>query len=394
MEESNDMLRVKMLEIRNCEDKWGYFPTIFCPSFGTIIISGQTGEDQIPPEIAHEKKYSEKENQVVRCEDFLSRQDYPYGESWMIISRDSGANWTNYGMPPIYAKTVLKDKTWLGFEFNTYRKVNKNDMSSAETVIARAWTSCDNGEIWRGPLYIPFFSPKLDGSSSNHSIALHRSIIECPDSSLLVTAYGKLKNDKKYRTMVYRSIDRGKSFTYYATVGLDQNETSPEGFDEPVISILPNGDLICIMRTGGYSPLFKSYSSDYGATWSKPEYIGQSGVSPDLKVLSNGILACSFGRPDVSVMFTSDGNGSYWPEKSLVWRNANKKEGLVIGNDYWSYDVIGTCGYTGLAEIAAGKVMLVFSAPKDPSDQSIDNPWELEKRKKMTIWMITYEVKI
>ena len=81
---------------------------------------------------------------------------------------------------------------------------------------------------------------------------------------------------------------------------------------------LPNGDILCVMRTGSYSPLWQARSRDGGRTWDAPEPMGWPGAKPQLQVLPNGVLACasgrgSYGHPQVThVMISIDGTGNHW----------------------------------------------------------------------------------
>jgi hypothetical protein len=90
------------------------------------------------------------------------------------------------------------------------------------------------------------------------------------------------------------------------------------GFCEPDLEVLANGDILCMMRTGSDTPMYQSRSTDAGRTWSKPVCIGWPGVKPHLRLLSNGVLACSAGRgiyghPQVTyAMFSIDGTGEEW----------------------------------------------------------------------------------
>ena len=92
---------------------------------------------------------------------------------------------------------------------------------------------------------------------------------------------------------VIRSSDRGQTWRFVEhfhpddhkpVYGLADREVD-EGFDEPDVIQLDNGDILCMMRTGSYSPMFQSRSTDGGATWSAPESTGWQGVKPRLQKL-------------------------------------------------------------------------------------------------------------
>ena len=81
-----------------------------------------------------------------------------------------------------------------------------------------------------------------------------------PDGSLLATFYGWFEGDEspvpgqkdsfRYRTWLMRSDDRGRHWDYHATVAYDP-QIGTEGYCEPVMRRLPDGSLICLLRTGG-----------------------------------------------------------------------------------------------------------------------------------------------
>jgi hypothetical protein len=72
------------------------------------------------------------------------------------------------------------------------------------------------------------------------------------------------------------------------------------------------------MRTGSYSPMFQTRSTDGGHTWSVPTMTGWQAVKPRLQVLPNGVVACASGRgayghPQVThVMLSLDGTAQHW----------------------------------------------------------------------------------
>jgi hypothetical protein len=93
-----------------------------------------------------------------------------------------------------------------------------------------------------------------------------------------------------------------------------------EGFREADLVAAPNGDLICVMRSGGRNggtttlfptPLYCSRSSDWGKSWTPPAQIADRGVCPNLVTLQNGIIVCTYSRPGNWLIF-SDDNGRTW----------------------------------------------------------------------------------
>ncbi|MCW5854336.1 MAG: hypothetical protein KIT87_29980, partial [Anaerolineae bacterium] len=105
------------------------------------------------------------------------------------------------------------------------------------------------------------------------------------------------------------------------------------------------------LNTGDVIDVFYRRSTDNGATWSAPQDLGVYSVDPELCLMHNGVLACSFGRPTVNVMFSLDGCGREWTAPTTVF----------TGNS--------TC-YTGLREVAPGRLLLVYDS------NSEGRPWD------------------
>jgi photosystem II stability/assembly factor-like uncharacterized protein len=86
------------------------------------------------------------------------------------------------------------------------------------------------------------------------------------------------------------------------------------------------------------------FSHDAGKTWSKPIRLEVGKVLPDLCLMSNGILACSYGRPASCLMFSLDG-GKTWASHHVI------------------SDKVGF-NYTSIREISPGKLLYIHDAPK------------------------------
>jgi len=167
----------------------------------------------------------------------------------------------------------------------------------------------------------------------------HRSLIEMPDGSLLATIYGTQEGQKKYTSALIRTDDGGRNWRFLSVIAQSE-EVGDEGFCEPVIARLANGDLLCAMRVGG--PLYVCRSTDEGRTWDQPVAVADHGVCPDLLLMRNGVLALSFGRPNVDLLFSPDGDGREWTAPLTLYR----------GNG---------CSYTSLREAENGELMVFFS---------------------------------
>ena len=125
-----------------------------------------------------------------------------------------------------------------------------------------------------------------------------------------------------------------------------------QGCEEASLVRLADGRLLSIFshqEPGG--SCLQSWSSDEGGTWTRPVPAGVGSVLPKLLLLSNGVLACSYGRPGVHLMFSLDGTGREWTHHTEV-----PLEGRA-----------STC-YTDMLEMEPGEILLVF-------DTSYTNSW-------------------
>lgn len=211
-------------------------------------------------------------------------------------------------------------------------------------------------------LDIPGASSTVTGGGSViDGFLFHHGILRLPNGDLIGSMYGNYEGDvllcdgyppelnqRKYRTIVVFSTDRGRTWGAPVLVaydkmlgrgipddhpilerGLPSERVKPtamvpaitqEGFREADLVQAPNGDLLCVMRTGGRNgggtvlfptPLYCSRSSDGGRSWTPPAQIADRGVCPNLVTMSNGIIVCTYSRPGNWLIF-SDDNGQTW----------------------------------------------------------------------------------
>ena len=92
-----------------------------------------------------------------------------------------------------------------------------------------------------------------------------------------------------------------------------------EGWAEPGLALLPNGDLLTVLRNGeGNAPLYFSRSTDGGRTWSDPVRSRLHGQYPGLLTTSSGLIITTYGRPDNRLAVCLDGEGEGWPYEITV----------------------------------------------------------------------------
>ena len=209
------------------------------------------------------------------------------------------------------------------------------------------WHSPDGGTTWKGPVDVELTVPGHKLDHLGRGPALWRRSVQLDNGDLVTVAHCGFEGDKKARVIALGSSDKGHTWQYLATVAHDET-INTEGFTEPIICKLADNDdgneeLICFMRTNGNQPMYQSYSNDGGETWTEPVQSGVDGVAPDMHLLSNGVLACSYGRPGTRIMFSADGTGHEWTDHTELF------------SGYSTH-------YTSFEEVAPGRLLLVFDA--------------------------------
>lgn len=205
------------------------------------------------------------------------------------------------------------------------------------------------------------------------------AIVDANANDLLVAAYLFTERDPRYRRLVLlRSTDAGRTWAQYSTVAaIEPSENPPswwgtEGPNEAAIVRTKDNRLLTIFRTGGSGAnLGQTRSADGGKTWTRPEPSGIKGVAPRLRLLSNGVLALSTGRPaPVSLMFSLDGNGQKWSHATEIFGG---KEAFEKGKPKT------TTHYADFVEVEPGKILIVYDSvpygwrPIPPTDRDSRN---------------------
>ena len=225
----------------------------------------------------------------------------------------------------------------------------------------KVWRSADNlrtVEEGEALLKVPPGPRREREDGEWFGLFMTRSILEMPDGSLLATGHGNFDEDKivphtgagksethyQGRVFLLSSKDDGETWEYLSTVAAPrEGDPVDEGFGEPTLARLANGQLLCIMRTGHHRPLHACWSSDEARTWSEPVYTGlDRGCFPCLVKLGDGRLALTFGVrfPPGWSCISPEGDHARWrhPGKGLV-KLAINEDGT---GQTWTETVIGT----------------------------------------------------
>jgi len=286
---------------------------------------------------------------------------------WPAYSDDDGVTWKygdpfNWitGPPTNFATAIKKGEPFkynLGYCFGSL-------VTRSGQIIAQDWAigtaksgelighaiSSGDGVNWKGPFVVRYDVP----TNTFASCYLSSRAVELQDGSIVTVGYMNRLGEKGYSTFCFGSTDGGQSYSLLSIVAGPGD--SPWGYEvfgaagpcEPAVELLPDGSLICLMRTGSLygkdsTRMLIARSSDGGRTW-KREKCPFPGVMPKLLRMSNGVLVCAFGRPGNNLIFSLD-NGRTWGH-----------ERAVTPAD------IRTTGYLDIIETEPGRLFVIYDA--------------------------------
>lgn len=230
-----------------------------------------------------------------------------------VRSRDGGKTW---GEPFVVADTPWDDRdphicqlsdgtvvcNWFTYYAGSPAKRPGDGTRYKEIWLAR---SRDNGETWGEPELIP--------STADDHYGVGGPIRELPDGTLLMPIYRELPDPLRVWSLAILSEDGGRTWSKPYVVDPDNDDN-----DEPDVIALPDGSLLCVMRSNrGENVMWQSVSKDGGKTWSKSALIGFPGHAPYLMRTSQGILLCAHRLPGTSLHFSLD-DGRTWSANHLL----------------------------------------------------------------------------
>ena len=245
---------------------------------------------------------------------------------WATLSSDGGRTWVAVDYGPRNNSYEFDDGSVLELVWAI-----QTDVEQAGWYHTKTYRYAPDGSRTEGTcrVNIPDGSETIvgdDGKPESWTGVFDRGIVRLPDGSLLAAAYGTFKTDTernplytfpmyKLRSWVVCSVDEGQSWDYLSTVASGP-VIGDDGFCEPALIALRNGNLLCFMRTGGGNPqhpgpMYLACSDDAGLSWSTPIPIADRGVWPNACELENGVIAVTYGRPGNWLTFSTDGGASW-----------------------------------------------------------------------------------
>lgn len=217
----------------------------------------------------------------------------------------------------------LKGKTWLaGYTISRNNGYAKDPKGGLELEVAR---SDDNGRSWKAISTISDPGRDLDNAQ----------LIQLPDGSILLSCRS-VRWQESYRLYVYRSTDKGQSWTMLSTI--DANEGKPgelgkpdKGIYEPHFYFLADGRLSVmyanekhVTENPSYSQIIsQKISTDFGKTWGPEIWVahtpGNAASRPGMPVwtrMKNGEYIVVYevcGPEHCDIYFKTSPDGYNWP---------------------------------------------------------------------------------
>ena len=254
------------------------------------------------------------------------------------ISRDNGETWTKAGAKHLSSIGGAAVNLPGGPDIvvgSTGEPAGKGMATCPAYRSADGWRTVEDIEL---TFHLGPHVPSMGEDGVVRINTLHREAVIMPDGSAVGMCYGYCDHDLvytdimssgwdkyphafklyKYSSWCLRSEDGGMTWRYAGCVP-PLPEMGDEGWAEPGLTLLPNGELLTILRNGeGNAPLYLSRSADGGRTWSDPVRSPLNGQWPGLLTMSNGMVVATYGRPDNRIAVCLDGLGEGWPHEIIV----------------------------------------------------------------------------
>ena len=282
----------------------------------------------------------------------FNEERFPYhhdsGQTLLVRSRDGGVTWSEPTVVLPWSETVgnwdcgiceLADGTLLvnlsitGF---FKRGIKPEQPSWSMHPMTREWgdwtwsfktqgwlgtavlKSADGGATWSAPIPVNVRPLKHGGCRSG--------CWQLPGGAILMGLYGRIRGygeegeGETTRSALVRSDDGGDNWEYYSTLAYDP--ASIVDYEEPALLRLPDGRLVCFMRThvnpsGDAKNMAMTVSEDDGFSWTPPRWTNIWGYPADLITLQDGrhLMVYGYRRPPYGVRGIVSEDGLTWDVK-------------------------------------------------------------------------------
>jgi hypothetical protein len=225
------------------------------------------------------------------------------GRILLAESADNGLTWAE---PRVIVDTVYDDRDPMLVQLSTGDLLlswfqidwTVQPWECPAVLVAR---STDGGATWGPPVKVGSTMLQETEDRWHHfragHIVTHGQLLELPNGDLLAPVYGVFPGDEWHSASVVRSTDGGLTWPAENEVLLGRK--AGQEYLEPVLTLLPGGQVTALLRTDEEAQLARS--DDNGLTWTDPEPCGLYASSADTVTLSDGSVLLAYG--DVSKRF-------------------------------------------------------------------------------------------
>ncbi len=272
----------------------------------------------------------------------------PDGKIVMVKSSDEGKTWSQ---PRIIADTPIDDRDPSIMQTRSGRILvnffvyggKVNDQALHTNTHVHVCYSEDGGRSFTTPEPIEV-GWQWEATSDE--------ILELADGTLLLPIYGRKAGDTLERAAVAFSSDGGRTWNARETSTIAYDTEGKIDFQEPALALLPNGTILCSLRTtnAGYHA-YESCSTDGGKTWSKPIDTGLRGHAAGLLYTSSGRIFHAYRS------WSEDGKvrgvAGVFGRQGEKWDPAKEFDIMLVGGDV---------GYPSAVELSDGSIYCVYYA--------------------------------
>jgi len=330
----------KTVEITSSR-RYCWFPTIHQFSSGEIMATMRMSPDEVNPEGDFSAYCLSKDGGLTWSRRYTMGAGANVDGAWSD-ARPDGSVWQLYGWPDSFFSTpteqmhlTLTKFSRGGMAFSQWRDVPLRTSQPIQLAHAQLYDrKVQDGHLATQPAFVPW-----------------GPIIEARNGDLMAPVYYTVDGDPRYyRLALIRSSDGGKTWSEFSTIAAVDPGGKPwlgmgnEGPCEGGIVRLADQRLYAIYRTGEDGFIGNGWSADDGKTWTTPASTPYKGVALRVRRLSNGVLACTTGRPGpVVVIFSVEGTGEKWSHITPIFEGKSTH-------------------YTDFIEVGAGRLLVVYDS--------------------------------
>ena len=275
-----------------------------------------------------------------------------------LVSEDGGLTWTLTERPwpgPSRNRVTFPDGVALETSSPWWERHPRSEMDQLKrqgydvwdlgadhgycAIVYAVWMrrSTDRGKTWiekpihtQFPFFAHFVLSALGGGTDPP-----QSLLE--DGSVVTFAYGYAKPGERWSSYALRTADRGDTWQL-SLMGDGRLAGDSRGFGEIYPVVRGDGRIFAMLRTEDQKPAFRVYSSDGGKTWTRPVQTPIIAKHPDLTLLGDGSILCTYARRQgqplgVRGRFSAD-FGETWSEEVVIRDEIPFADGL-----YWPMTV-------------------------------------------------------